>query len=73
MNVSLQRLGLKTIARLNSLDYRIVYNALLEARGEYYRDLVEREPNQRCFLNGWLNRVRGFTRKTKENKYNVNC
>lgn len=66
-------MGPKTIECLNSIDHKVLYDALLDAREEYYRDLVKRKPDQAVFLKGWLNRVDSFGEKTEENKYNVNC
>jgi lysozyme family protein len=34
--------------------------ALVEERRDFYRALVERDPSQRVFLNGWLNRLAEF-------------
>ena len=35
--------------------------AFIEQRNQYYENLVSRNPSQRKFLNGWLNRVKNTT------------
>lgn len=38
----------------------LLSNALVEAREEFYRSIVDRDPSQRVFLNGWLARADEF-------------
>lgn len=66
-------IGPKTIACLNSVDHKLLYNTFIEKRKEYYQNLVKAEPEYKRFLNGWLNRVNTFKLKTDSEKYNVNC
>ena len=66
-------IGPKTIACLNSVDHKLLYNTFIEARKKYYQNLVKTKPNLKKFLNGWLNRTNTFKQKTDSNKYNVNC
>ena len=35
--------------------------AFIEQRNQYYEKLVSRNPSQRKFLNGWINRVKNTT------------
>ena len=66
-------IGPKTIACLNSIDHKLLYNTFIEKRKEYYQDLVKSDPGKKIFLKGWLNRTNTFKQKTDSNKYNVNC
>lgn len=52
--------GQKTLAALNREPSKCVFCKLKEAREQYFRELVERKPSQKVFLNGWLNRLKQF-------------
>lgn len=39
----------------------LLMNAFITVRERFYRDLVENDPSQAIFLNGWLSRVRYFS------------
>lgn len=58
------RLGPNTLAMckeaLRKYGVRLMLNTLVEGRKKFYNDLVERKPNQRKFLRGWLNRADEF-------------
>ncbi|MEZ6854979.1 glycoside hydrolase family 108 protein [Halodesulfovibrio aestuarii] len=53
--------GSKTLRTLNSYDSKEVYIKFRELRKEFYRDFARRNPKQKIFLNGWLNRCNDFT------------
>ena len=68
--------GIKTSVKLLQKAVNNVYNVLkytngakanevarefIEQRNQYYRNLVSKNPSQRKFLNGWLNRVKNTT------------
>ncbi|ARJ68234.1 hypothetical protein WV31_18020 [Magnetospirillum sp. ME-1] len=56
-------IGDKTIAALNNAtpeQLKAINNAIVDQREAYYRRLVQQDPSQARFLNGWLNRARGF-------------
>lgn len=54
-------LGDNTISLTNKLrDIDLLVIALRSERAGYYRDIATREPSQREFLEGWLNRAYGM-------------
>lgn len=55
--------GPKTVAAINSVNPRRLFNNLLEIRRQYYHSIVERSPSQRKFLEGWLRRLESFEKK----------
>lgn len=50
-------LGPLTRKALQNTDTDAVVRAIIEARRDFYRAIVERTPAQRVFLKGWLNRA----------------
>lgn len=42
----------------------VFLEALLEERRNFYRLIVERQPSQKVFLNGWMNRVKEFEKES---------
>lgn len=53
-------MGPATISAINSADSKKVYDALLNARKNWFVRIVERDPTQKKFLAGWLNRLSAF-------------
>jgi lysozyme family protein len=49
--------GNKTIAALNAADPKTFFEQLKKRREEFLRGIVDKKPNQKVFLNGWLNRL----------------
>lgn len=49
-----------TLGAINSANPADLYNAIKQTRIEFYQDIVDREPDQEIFLNGWLNRINSF-------------
>jgi len=47
--------GPKTLGALNGSPAKCIFCKIMDARIQYYKDLVERKPSQKKFLNGWLN------------------
>lgn len=37
-------------------------DAFLNVREDFFRAIVERNPSQRIFINGWLNRIKNIRR-----------
>ena len=54
--------GPKTLAAIEKIDTDTLVMKYLEIREAFYRGLVAKNPRQRIFLNGWLNRL-GAIRK----------
>lgn len=55
--------GPKTLAALNSKPAETVFMRLRYAREAAYRKIVHRNPTQKKFLNGWINRTRSIVFK----------
>lgn len=49
--------GHDTVAAVNSQDYSILFSKLHDARVEYVQEIVRRNPSQKIWLKGWLNRI----------------
>lgn len=54
-------IGNTTLKYVNSDKQHDIAKAFIEQRNQYYRNLVSKNPSQRKFLNGWLNRVKNTT------------
>ena len=52
--------GSQTIKAVNALDAAKLYRALRTARWDYLEDLMENDPSQEKFRNGWRRRVFSF-------------
>lgn len=52
--------GPLTLAALNRDDSEVVFNRIKDSRISYYRAIVEANPSQKKFLNGWLRRTYSF-------------
>lgn len=52
--------GPKTLEALNKEPGKCVFCKIREAREAFFRNLVEKKPSQKVFLNGWLNRLNTF-------------
>lgn len=51
------RMGNQTISLINLCNPEELFNQIKEARRNFYMAIVERNPLQKKFLKGWLNRV----------------
>lgn len=49
--------GMKTINALNSANQRNIYNKVWQARKEFYYNIVSKNPSQKKWLKGWVNRL----------------
>lgn len=54
-------IGNTTLKYVNSDKQNDIAKAFIEQRNQYYRNLISKNPSQRKFLNGWLNRVKNTT------------
>jgi len=52
------KLGKTTLKVVNTLDSTQLLAALRNERAWFYERIVERDPSQKIFLNGWLNRAK---------------
>jgi lysozyme family protein len=49
--------GPKTLAAVNNADPKDLFNQIKVQRGMFLYRIVEKDPKQKKFLNGWLNRL----------------
>lgn len=49
--------GKITLEAVNKLDQEMIITSYLDQRKSFYEYLVEKNPTQKVFLNGWLNRI----------------
>ena len=61
MNVAVDgAIGKDTLSKINSADEKELNNDLVNARLNFYDNIVRKEPSQSIFLEGWKNRARKF-------------
>jgi lysozyme family protein len=54
------KIGPLTIAAANKLNQKVLNDALLLKRANFYKKIVENNPSQNVFLTGWLTRLTSF-------------
>ena len=52
--------GNATLFAVNSANQRGLHEAIFQARGRFILDLVKKHPEQKKFLDGWMNRLNNF-------------
>ena len=52
--------GKKTIDALNSADQEKLFKKIWNMKKDFYLNIVKKNPNQKRFINGWLNRLNSF-------------
>lgn len=57
--------GPETLGELNKRDSEKVFTDIWNLRKQFFLGIVERNPSQKIFLKGWLNRLSSFTYKNK--------
>jgi lysozyme family protein len=54
--------GIKTLSAVNNSEPITLFAKLYKARKEFYEGIVARQPSQRKFLAGWLNRLNSLAK-----------
>lgn len=49
-----------TISLINSSNSRELFERIMNARKQFYTNIVKRNPTQKVFMNGWMNRLGMF-------------
>ncbi len=52
--------GPKTLAAINGADQQELFERIWKARQQFYVNIVKRNPSQKVFMNGWMNRLARF-------------
>ena len=52
--------GPKTLAAINAADAKELFDRIMAARKQFFINIVKRNPNQKVFINGWMNRLLMF-------------
>ena len=52
--------GPKTLAAINAADAKELFYRIMAARKQFFINIVKRNPNQKVFINGWMNRLLMF-------------
>ena len=52
--------GPKTLAALNNADQETLFKRIRMGREQWFRKIVQRDPTQKKFLTGWMNRLDAF-------------
>lgn len=52
--------GPKTLAAINGADAASLFDRIWKARQQFYINIVKRNPTQKVFMNGWMNRLGRF-------------
>ena len=49
-----------TLSLINSSDAEVLHERIWKARQQFYINIVKRNPRQKVFMNGWMNRLNRF-------------
>ena len=52
--------GPKTLDAINGADQKDLFDRIMSARNQFYVNIVKKNPSQRVFMNGWMNRLGRF-------------
>lgn len=52
--------GSITLSLINSSDAHELFDRIWTARQQFYTNIVKRNPSQKVFMNGWMNRLNSF-------------
>lgn len=58
-------IGQKTLDAVQSIPENIVIREYLNARDDFYHQIVARDPSQLAFLDGWMNRLENLEKELK--------
>ena len=53
-------IGPKSLAAINSANQKELFDRLWSGRHQFYLNIVKRDPSQKEFLKGWMNRLDSF-------------
>ena len=53
-------IGPITLSLINSADAEFLFERIWKARQQFYINIVKRNPKQKVFMNGWMNRLNAF-------------
>ena len=53
--------GPKTLAAINGANQQELFDRIWKARQQFYINIVKKNPKQRVFMNGWMNRLNSFS------------
>jgi lysozyme family protein len=59
--------GSQTLTRINTINQEQLFNLLKLSRMDFVKKIVERDPTQERFYNGWVNRIQKFFFKQGDN------
>jgi lysozyme family protein len=54
-------MGNKTLSAINSYNPKELFDKIKEARKNFYENIVAKNPSQKVFLKGWMNRINDFS------------
>lgn len=49
-----------TLSMINTSDPKSLFDRILSARKQFYTNIVKKNPSQKVFMNGWMNRLEMF-------------
>lgn len=52
--------GTITLSLINCSDPKMLFDRIMAARKQFYVNIVKRNPSQKVFMNGWMNRLGHF-------------
>ena len=53
--------GPKTLVAINESEAQELFDRIWKARQQFYINIVKRSPQQKVFMNGWMNRLNSFS------------
>ena len=49
-----------TLSMINTANPETLFNRIWDARKQFYTNIVKKNPSQKVFMNGWMNRLNSF-------------